>query len=164
MTHKVSQSTSAPLCVRHIAKINIKWLGGEGGRSHMHAGLGEEGEIKKEWKFLFFLCVLLILMLLNQPMCAPCRNKCRMGDPVVRKKWRAGFQQGTYIIVLSPLLNNTYYCAFFPVPVCGVLNYSVIPFNLTSLKGHINSRQLCETRRFCIGPAGVFQPGLKNCL
>lgn len=162
MTHKGSQSTSAPLSVRHIARINIKRLR-RGGKSHIHTELGDEGEIKREWKLPFFF-VLLTLMLLNQPMCAPCRNECRMGDPVARKKWRAGFQQGTYVTVFSPLLNSTYYCAFFPVPVWGVLNYSVIPFNLTSLKGHISSRQLCETGRFCIGSAGIFQAGLKNCL
>lgn len=158
----VNLSTSS--CRRHIAKINTKWLGA-GGNLIYTQGWGRRAKSKRRETSLFFcVCVLLSLMLLNQSMSAPWRNEHRMGDPVVWKKWRAGFQQGTYIIVLSTLLNNTYYCAFLPVPLWGVLNSSVTHFNSTSLKGHISSRQLCETGRFCIGSAGVFQAGLKKCL
>lgn len=68
-------------------------------------------------------------MLSNKPMYTACRIEHRMRDPVVREKWRAGFQQGMYIIALSSFLNNTHNCAFFLVPAWGILNSSVVHFS-----------------------------------
>lgn len=78
--------------------------------------MGEKGKNKEGVK-VPFLCLLLTLKLSNKPMYTPCRNEHRIGDPVVREKLRAGFQQGTYIATLSSFLNNTQNCAVFLVPV-----------------------------------------------
>lgn len=74
-------------------------------------------------------CLFLIMMLSNKALYTTCRTKHRIGDPVAREKWRAGFQQSRHIITLCSLLNNTHNCAFFLVYVWGILNSSVIRFS-----------------------------------